>query len=235
MLLSNSVLKQTKDKLEEVIFLLDEVTDEVCSSADLDKVILNSVYADYLPIKEWCRRFLEQQLYSTSSDTSMQWSLLLPMEYVFEDFVAGFLEKHFSREYDVEPQKGKLCLTDEGVFRMRHDVLLTHKLSGKQTIIDTKYKLRSRKAYTEKKRGIVQADLYQMLSYGYRRGCDNVLLIYPNVGASIREVVRFHISSGTNNSEKVKVYGAEIPFWSKLNARLMESTLIHTFHECLYA
>src|SRR4051812_21736449 len=98
-----------------------------------------------------------------------QWCLLFPMEYVFEDFIAGFLEAEFKAQWQVEPQKSNKSLTDQGIFQMRHDIFLTNKKdTSVKIIVDTKYKLRSPDARKDPKKGISQSDLYQMTSYAFR-------------------------------------------------------------------
>jgi 5-methylcytosine-specific restriction enzyme subunit McrC len=207
-------MQETRDLLKEILFLLDEVTDESCSSTDLDSVVINSIFSDYIPIKEWCKRFLEQQLYSSSSVDSMQWSLLLPMEYVFEDFVAGFMQEEFSSKFTVEPQRSNFFLTKGEQFQLRHDILITAEDGSGQFIIDTKYKLRSVDDLTDKKGGVVQADMYQMVSYGHRRGCKRVILLYPNQSDMLNKELQFEIDTAFDPKPEIVVNATEIVFWS---------------------
>ena len=150
---------------------------------------------------------------------------------VFEDFIAGFLEKHFSNDWEVKYQKSEMNLTDEYAFRMQHDIFLTSKLlPSRQIIVDTKYKLRG-DFKSDNKRGISQSDMYQMASYALRRGCTEVLLLYPNQSDQLLPEDHFTISSGFNKDHKINITAAEIPFWSsnthsdipwKLHSRLAE-------------
>lgn len=215
LLIAFSKMNETQEKLQEIIFILDEVTDEPCSAADLDSVILNPIFSSYQPIKGWCQRFLEQQLYSHASYDSMQWSLLLPMEYVFEDFTAGFLKRHFSDRFKIETQRPDLYLTTNDTFQLRHDILLTKINSKEQIIIDTKYKIRSHSDSSDPKKGVAQTDLYQMLAYAYRRGCKKIYLIYPNASEVLKTDSSFHIQSGFNSTEIIDVHVCEIPFWGE--------------------
>ena len=67
---------------------------------------------------------------------------------------------------------------------------------------------------TRSKKGISQTDLYQMLSYAYKRGCSEVLLIYPNIGEDLNEPDYFKINSGFAEQHNISVKAIEIPFWS---------------------
>lgn len=205
---------KTQQKLDEVLFLLDEVSDKECTSELLNSVKINPFFGDYEKVRELCHMVLNQRIYSQTQAEQSHWSLLFPMEYIFEDFIAGFIEEHFANDWKVEYQKSDKYLTAEGVFQMQHDIFLTSvAFPEKRIIVDTKYKLRGN-FKEEKKKGIAQSDLYQMTSYAYRRGCENVLLLYPNDSETIRELDTFNITSGFEKSHNIKVVAGEIPFWS---------------------
>lgn len=205
--------------LHEVIFILDEVEDVAFVINDVEGITFNLFFEGYDSVMDSCRLVLSQQLYTANIYDLSQWCLLFPMEYIFEDFVAGFIEEKFGKEWKVEYQKSEKYLAHDSqknnVFRMEHDIYLTHKDSDLRVIVDTKYKLRDSNFKADKKRGIDQGDLYQMTSYAFRRGCKSVLLIYPNIES---EVVNtrdtFRIKSGFNAVDIIDVTAIEIPFWS---------------------
>ena len=205
--------------LQEIIFVLDEVEDIACTLHDVEAVSINAFFGDYSACMDSCKTILENHLYSSNSNDLSQWCLLFPMEYIFEDFVAGFLEDRLRNEWRVEYQKSDKYLVDQPykVFMMQHDILLTERNSdGRKLIVDTKYKVRDKDFKTDKKRGIAQSDLYQMASYAFRRGCDDVLLLYPNISEEPCEPDVFMIDSGFDDQRSVRVTAAEIPFWSHL-------------------
>lgn len=226
LLLGQTRLTENIRLLQETVFILDEVDDVSCTIHDVESSRLNPFFDRYKIVLEMCSSILAQQLYSANINDLTQWCLLFPMEYIFEDFVAGFLDRHFSNEWQVEYQKSDRYLTENPkAFMMQHDILLTHKFSGQKWIVDTKYKLRSSSFKSETKKGIDQSDLYQMTAYAFRRGCKNVLLLYPNLGESLYEPDNFTISSGFLDSEKIRVVAAEIPFWSVESFDTLSSTL----------
>ena len=149
---SHLLLRQTKfyesqRTLQEVLFILDEVEDIPCSIYDTEKIVLNTFFEEYTSLLYSCRIILNQQLYSNRIYDLSQWCLLFPMEYIFEDFFAGFLEDRFRKQWDVKYQKSEmyLAINSEGknVFNMRHDIFLIFKENPNlKIIVDTKYKLR---------------------------------------------------------------------------------------------
>ena len=106
----------------------------------------------------------------------------------------------------------------KNVFNMQHDIFLTLKENPTlKIIVDTKYKLRDSSFKSDLKKGIAQNDLYQMVSYAFKRGCTDILLVYPNLSDNINPPDKFEISSGFPLNEKINVTAIEIPFWSLTN------------------
>lgn len=224
LLLSKTRVIETQRILNEIIFMLDEVDYHVCSVQQLQTIRLPSIYSDYEDIIQICRMILENQVYSYQEYELKNWSLLFPMEYIFEDFIAGYIQKHFSDTFKVEPQKSELYLhTSPNTFNLQHDILLTNKKTGEQIIIDTKYKPRWNLEKNDPKKGIAQSDMYQMISYAYRRGTDKVLLIYPNTYEELAED-SFLINNPLTN-QKIEIKAVDVPFWSLKGHSYVEEDL----------
>lgn len=213
LLLSKTRIIETQRILNEIVFMLDEVDDQVCSVQQLQTIRISSIYSDYEDIIQICYMILENQVYSYQEYELKNWSLLFPMEYIFEGFIAGYIQKYFSDIFKVETQKSDLYLhTDPNTFNLQHDILLTNRKTGEQIIVDTKYKPRWNLEKNDSKKGIAQSDIYQMISYAYRRGTDKVLLIYPNTSDKLAKDT-FLINKGTKD-EIIKITAADVPFWS---------------------
>lgn len=237
---SRLLMNQTKfaeniQMLQEVVFILDEVEDIHCNSYEVENITLNSFFEDYNKVLDSCKLILNQQLYSSNTYDLSQWCLLFPMEYIFEDFTAGFLADKFSNDWKVEYQKSNKSLaTNEfgkDVFQMQHDIFLTCKtLNNRKVIIDTKYKLRPSDFKNDIKKGIAQADLYQMTSYAFRRGCTDIFLLYPNITDDLNEPDIFEINSGFSTDDKITITAMEIPFWTieNLDIVTLEIKLFNT-------
>lgn len=237
LLMSQTRIAENLRILQDVIFVLDEVEDIPCTVNDVNSVSINAFFEDYRMNMYSCRAILENHLYSSNSNDLSQWCLLFPMEYIFEDFVAGFLHEKLGKEWKVEYQKSDKYLVEEPykVFMMQHDIFLTAKDgSNRKIIVDTKYKLRDINFRNDRKRGVDQSDLYQMASYALRRGCDEVLLLYPNISStSCDDIDEFEISSGFDESCEIHVAAAEIPFWSERNPNEIETSLERRLRELL--
>lgn len=225
LLISKTSIPDTQNLLNETIFLLDEVEDVECSIYQLSKIRLPAIFQSYEDVLHCCKMILDNHAYSYSQYELKNWSLLFPMEYVFEDFIAGFIKSHFSEEFIVEPQKSDLYLHESpNTFNLKHDILLTNRVSKETIIIDTKYKPRWGDLRNDPKKGVSQQDLYQMISYAFKRGTEKVILIYPNVNDKLHDDHVFHINSRVDN-KVIQIRLVEVPFWSGLSCKAAEANL----------
>ncbi len=237
LLLNRTTLTENVHLLQETLFVLDEVQDEVATVHDLERITLNSFFDEYLSVMNSCRMILGQQIYSHRPYDLSQWCLLLPMEYIFEDFVAGFLYKKFNREWRVEYQKSNMYLVDHpsAIFQMQHDIFLTSRTKpSRKLIIDTKYKLRPAAFKNDKKKGVSQTDLYQMTSYGFRRGVNDLIVLYPNTSETLNEADTFQIRSGFQGQDILNVTAIDIPFWSIIEFDSLAERLESRLNEILF-
>jgi 5-methylcytosine-specific restriction enzyme subunit McrC len=235
LLMNQTKFSENLKMLQEVVFILDEVEDLHCTIHDIDKISLNSFFEDYSVLLDSCNLILSQQLYSSFTYDFSQWCLLFPMEYIFEDFLAGFLELNFSKDWKVEYQKSEMNLSNiPPAFKMQHDIFLTAKdETYRKIIIDTKYKLRDINFKAEVKKGIAQTDLYQMVSYAFKRGCTDIMLVYPNLSDILNRPDKFEIVSGFSANEKINVTAIEIPFWSLTNFDNLKTEMVKVITENL--
>lgn len=237
---SRLLMKQTKFSenlrmLQEVVFILDEVEDLHCTIHDIENISLNTFFSDYSVLLDSCKLILNQHLYSSNTYDLSQWCLLFPMEYIFEDFLAGFLEYKFSKDWKVEYQKSDQYLSNTPkVFNMQHDIFLTSRHATKRkVIIDTKYKLRQDNFKNDPKKGVAQSDLYQMVSYAFKRGCTDIILVYPNISDNLNTPDTFEIISGFDGGEKITISAMEIPFSSITNFAELDSMLYNVLESNL--
>src|SRR5690606_21733209 len=138
MLISVTSNFQNKRFLNEILFLLDEVSDVTISAAQCKRMQFNPIFSRFETIRDYCTLFLENCVTFNYKNELKLFAFLLPMEYVFEDFVYGFIAKEL---VGVNP-KGQVKTTylDEAEnYGLKPDLVLD--LGDKQLIADTKYKL----------------------------------------------------------------------------------------------
>lgn len=225
LLMSATQNHENKRLLSDILFMLDDVRNQRMTANDCEKVVINPLYKELTPILDYCRLFLTNSTILRFKNELEVFAFLLPMESIFEDFVIGFLQKHFNDDFNIQSQKSDKYLAalfydnrleKDKVFQLRHDIFLEDKKDkSRQIIIDTKYK----KIYTNptnssKKHGVSQSDMYQMVSYAIRRNCQNIKLIYPNQKHSnnTSQSITFKVKDELSDDKWINIDVHEMPF-----------------------
>jgi 5-methylcytosine-specific restriction enzyme subunit McrC len=110
-------------------------------------------------------------------------ALLFPMNTLFEEYVGRTLRMTLRREGVLTRLQGprRFVLRDEGGarrFATKPDIVVFE--DGKPAlVVDTKWK-RLSSALDDPKRGVAQADVYQMLAYARVYGVNRLILLYPH-------------------------------------------------------
>lgn len=214
-------LTQTHHQLEKLIFVLDEVDDLPATAMDCDTLHFNRYFEKYTRCIDMCRFFLLDSYISQPDTHQTHFCFLLPMDYVFEDFIFGVTEECLRNVVKVSPQKTDwlaqkaIPFTNkrENVFRIMNDMLLTHEAKGveKRIISDTKYKVR-KESIEEKKGGVAQVDLYQMVSYSLRQNSTELVLLYPlSYEQPQSEEQIFYIDSPLLGPNSIRIRAVDVP------------------------
>ena len=175
-ILSNATRDQgNKKNLRKILFILDEVKDCPATAEDCAKIQFNPMFSEFETVRDYCELFLSSCVSFNYNNDLKLFAFLLPMEYVFEDFVLGFIRKELQEISAQSQAKGYLDMDKS--FQIRPDLVL--KFGDLEFLADTKYKMAYSKERLEKKR-IAQTDLYQMVSYAIRFNVRDVALFYPS-------------------------------------------------------
>ena len=140
----------------------------------------NARWRDLLAL---ARLLLQGRFQTTSAGGSRGFALLFDMNRLFESYVAQFVRRSLiGTGLHATAQGGRLyCLKcDDGseLFQTRPDILIKQGTKVVQ-IIDTKWK-RVGGSKDDRKDGISQADVYQMMAYSRLYKCPEMTLVYPH-------------------------------------------------------
>jgi 5-methylcytosine-specific restriction enzyme subunit McrC len=207
--LGNLCRSETLRDLERVVFLLDEVDDLPATVQDCDRIQVSRFFQEYEHCLAMCRFFLTNEYLNRQDEQQRHFCFLVPMDMVYEDFIAGVVRTELGHQYRVQTQATD-WLTGEKVFQIRNDLLLTDERTKAKLVVDTKYKVRSYEQ-NDPKAGISQTDLYQMVSYGLRRHTRQVVLLYPRqFGQEPQEPQRFTVNSGLMDNQPIQIQAVDL-------------------------
>jgi len=181
-LLRLAVGNTAQKKAAEMVMRFDHITDRQADARMLDGLVFDRTTSRYQPLFEQCRWFLRGLHPDVVSGGEPCFSLLFDMNRLFEAYVAGEMRKlAWGRGLRMRTQGPRKYLarredTGQDVFMMMPDMAFLDEGNRVVAIADAKWKLLDD---SEKKLGISQADLYQMMSYARRYRVDRLALIYP--------------------------------------------------------
>ena len=174
---SNS--SKNQQKIRELLFIFDEVSECEDYKNFFAKLIINRQVKHYEQTLLWCKIFLLGNSFTPHKGDDIALALLFDMNALFESYVGNFIKKSFPGT--ILQHSEKHLVENPKSFRLRPDIFLEGKF-----IADTKWKIISSRD------DISQADLYQLYAYGKKHPCDGKLhLIYPKIDDIRQKTMKF--------------------------------------------
>lgn len=156
-------------------------------AADWQTVRLgNRQFARCTDALAWADALLSKQTLGLKTGPNRSFSLLFPMQRVFEEWVAAGFRQYWPDPTEVSTQESSAYLIDnhrEGPkVKLRPDILI-RQLNGSTLVLDTKWKRINGTAPGPQpgtdNYGLEVTDLYQLYAYGKKYGATDLFLIYP--------------------------------------------------------
>jgi 5-methylcytosine-specific restriction enzyme subunit McrC len=180
-------------KLSEAIEHLSAVSDLRVEAVHFGLVTLNRNTERFRPLLDFARLVFSGRTPSPSQGAMATFSLLFSMHDLFEEFVARFARRHagelsLTRSQIHAQASGhkKWLLSEDDKYRrfgLRPDILVAT-TSGTDSqyrcIVDTKWK-RLGGSVEDRRKGVSQADLYQLYAYARQYDCPDNVLLFPAV------------------------------------------------------
>ncbi len=114
LLFNNTSNQDNKKNLREILFILDEVSDER-ATAEQCGISFNPMFGAFETVRDYCHLFLTNCISFDYKNDLKLFCFLLPMEYVFEDFIFGFIDKEI-KKVTAKAQRSDTHLDVENVF-----------------------------------------------------------------------------------------------------------------------
>jgi 5-methylcytosine-specific restriction enzyme subunit McrC len=189
-LLRIAVLAGTQQLLRECLIDLADVEEIQITEDCFDRVYLSRNNQRFSPLLEFCRLVLIGSSPQLRAGEVTTFSLLYPMEKLFEQFIGRLIKRH-AEEIGVARNQVSLqsaghsrwlvhTLRGVGTFSLKPDILLLDRFGSVQTILDTKWKL-LRRDVEDRKNGVEESDMYQVYAYAARFEARDSVLLYPAV------------------------------------------------------
>jgi 5-methylcytosine-specific restriction enzyme subunit McrC len=192
-LLVNQTKKEDSRKLlKDILFILDEVSDERFTAQDCECIEFNSLFEDFEIVRDYCTFFLSNSILFEYKDELKIFAFLIDMNKLFEEFLKGFM-RHELR-WDVVKGDNKFDTT--GVYKLEPDF----HIKKHNVIADAKYKKPK-----DAVKPISKDVLYQMMAYSECFEVDTIQLIYPKYLGCGEEQCTAELTVNSKRKTKIKL------------------------------
>lgn len=181
---------RVQQRLREALVLLGGVSDMDIRDHHFGQVHLNRNTQRFEVLLNFARLVLLGSAPAPAWGALPTFSLLFPMEVLFEQFVARYLKRHAldfglrQESIHIQAARRRKWLLESpqgrGRFRLKPDVVVDGEDRRPGVILDTKWK-RLLRDVEDVRNGVSQADLYQLYAYANRYGCGDNVLLFPRV------------------------------------------------------
>ncbi len=224
LLLSASRSQYNQRLLREVLLAYADVRDVPTSALRWDAIALDRTSGHWAELVAIARFLISRHYQKVSGGGQVGFALLFSMNVLFEEFVGRTLRLALRDDGVSTRLQGprSYVLRDEtGVerFATKPDIVVFEGGDPK-LVIDTKWK-RLSASLDDPKRGVAQADVYQMLAYARVYGVKRLMLLYPHhLGLSCEEgsIARFWV--GGDHKTLLEIATIDLGRRSGLDERL---------------
>jgi len=166
--------------LKQIVSILTPTKLTPVSVDFASRISFNRLNSDFKPFIDVCIQFLKGFSLTLQASNVEFFSLMIPMEKLFEEFIAGILKEEFHDFLGGKPISQRdvgFLAKREGreEFKLVPDIVI-EKDGKSKYLIDTKYKLLDQ---DDRKLGVSHLDLYQMHAYAAKTKAEKMLLLYP--------------------------------------------------------
>jgi len=159
-LLSKKVSPENYRLLKQILAILDPVTLSPVNVDYVKRITFNRLNAEFKLFIDFCEIILRSSTLSLQGTQIEFFSILFPMEELFEKFVAEVMKEIFGNSVQIQEPIGYIVTKPIESFKLIPDIVI--KAGNESYIIDTKYKLLDPE---DRKLGVSQQDLYQIYVY----------------------------------------------------------------------
>ena len=188
---------KNKNDIKTLLNAFAEVEPSSNYEDDYSKFTPDRNMKDYSTALLWCRVFLMGKSFTSFSGSNLAFTLLFPMERLFESYIETQMRKVLdSTEYGLSAQDKTyhLFTIPSKKFLIKPDIVVKRKADNAVFICDTKWKI-----LTDNKAnyGISQSDMYQMYAYQKKYSAKHITLIYPLTDKVEEKDIYFDSTDGT--------------------------------------
>src|SRR6185312_12139452 len=178
-----SKAQENQRRLHELSFAFADISPILAGRLAWDHVVLDRTNTAWSTLLGLAKLLLGDRFQTTSAGAAEGHALLFEMNTLFEEYIGRTLRRALSGtglEVRLQGPQDHALQADDGVrrFATKPDIVVRWQ-GAPVLIVDTKWK-RLKGAIDDPKRGVGQADIYQMMAYAQVYRCSRVMLLFPH-------------------------------------------------------
>lgn len=182
-LLHIAVAPENQRRLSELAFAFVDVDTPHSDQLPWDRVVLDRTNLAWGSLLNFARLILGQHFQTTTIGEERGFSLIFEMNTLFEEYIGRMMRRALvgsGRDVRLQGPQDHALSESDGTprFATRPDIVVSRDRVP-ELIVDTKWK-RLTGAMEDPRRGVGQADVYQMMAYSRIYGCNRLMLLYPH-------------------------------------------------------
>lgn len=217
---------ENQRRLAELALTFADVSAVPVALLPWDRVVLDRTNGAWTTLINMAKLLLGERFQTTSSGEGRGFSLMFEMNTLFEEYIGRTLRRALvgtGFEVRLQGPPDFVLIADDHTrrFATRPDIVVSK--NGKPLlIVDTKWK-RLKGAIDDPKRGVGQADVYQMMAYAHVYGCNRLMLLYPHHAdiGSDEGVLSTHGIVGTKDT-RLSIASVALSDFGSLGNRLIQ-------------
>lgn len=175
-----------------------DISDVQPSALRWEAITIDRMTRHWDDLRRFAQLLLGNRFQSTASGAEAGYALLFEMNKLFEEFVGRSLTSALSQRVTLQYRAGHALHGHDGkrYFATIPDIAIHSDLGGLDWVVDTKWK-RLTGPIDDRRLGVAQSDVYQLMAYAQVHACPRVMLLYPHhagMGQGAGKVADFHIT-----------------------------------------
>jgi len=210
--------------LAELALIYADVADVPAASLRWDRIVPDRTNARWHGLLRLARLLLGDRFQNSSAGATDGFALLFDMNVLFERYIEKLLGPiaAASGAHLIGQAGRRRCLFPEGeekgLFETKPDLQIWR--DGRvRLIVDTKWKQLDDHE-TDRKMGIKQADLYQMMAYAQLYECEALVLLYPHHSGLVSPLPRHHRIARPDGPVKLTIASVDLASHASAQADL---------------
>lgn len=210
--------------LAELALIYADVSDVPAAMLRWDRIVPDRTNMRWQGLLRLSKLILGDKFQNSAAGAADGFALLFDMNALFERYVARLLDPiaaHFGLKLRAQGGRQPCLYPENGenaLFETEPDLRLLRRDGGAAVVLDTKWKALT----VDRKMGIKEADLYQVMAYAQLYECRALVLLYPHHAGLTGPLLAHHRIAHTDGPVRLTVASIDVTSQTRARTALID-------------